>query len=62
MSEKKNRYEPPKMKVYQFDEEIILTSSAGVSTPGTNPTTPPGYYAADSLNKFMGGTNTTIEK
>lgn len=64
---KKNVYEPPMMKIYQFDDESILTASSGSggSTPGTDPTnpvTPTADYAANALNQFMGGINTTIEK
>lgn len=67
-------YEPPMMKVYPFDDESILTassgsgsgsgSSGGGGTPGdpTNPVNPTANYAANALNQFMGGTNTTIEK
>ena len=42
-------YEPPKATIYRFDEnDRILTAS------GAN-------YAANALNEFFGGTNTTIE-
>lgn len=44
-------YEPPKTKIYRFgDNDKILTES------GTDPD-----YAANALNVFMNGTNTTIE-
>ena len=47
-------YEAPKAKVYRFDEnDQILTASGDVT---------PAEYAANALNAFMGGTNTTIEK
>lgn len=47
-------YEPPKMKIYRFDDnDRILTDSSGV--------TPTPDYAARALNELMGGTNTTIE-
>lgn len=47
-------YEPPKMKVYRFDDnDRILTASGGEEkTPD---------YAARALNELMSGTNTTIE-
>ena len=49
-------YEPPKAKIYRFDDnDQILTASGG---GGTDPTP---EYAANALNAFMGGTNTTIE-
>lgn len=45
-------YEPPKATIYRFDEnDRILTASGG----------PDPNYAANALNEFMGGTNTTIE-
>lgn len=48
-------YEPPKATIYRFDEnDRILTDSGGPVTPTPN-------YAANALNEFMGGTNTTIE-
>ena len=53
MEQKQRGYEPPKMKVYRFsDEEKALTDSGML----------PGNYAANDLNDFMGGTNTTLEK
>lgn len=62
MEEKEKKYEPPMMQVFRFDDtEKILTASGGVDGPSTPPSTPVGDYAANALNKFMGGTNTTIE-
>lgn len=56
MSQNKKAYEPPKAKIYWFDEnEQILTESGGVAP------TPTPEYAANALNKLMSGTNTTIE-
>ena len=53
-------YEAPKAKVYRFDEnDQILTASGDVSP--SVPSTPTPNYAANALNEFMGGTNTTIE-
>ena len=49
-------YEPPKATIYRFDEnDRILTASGGEPEP------PTPNYAANALNEFMGGTNTTIE-
>ena len=62
MSKKKNVYEPPKMKAYQFDEETVLTASSGGGSSSTDPTNPTANYAANALNQYLGGTNTTIEK
>ena len=54
MSKNGKVYEPPKMKVYQFDDnDQILTISGGDEDEPD--------YAANALNEFMGGTNTTIE-
>lgn len=50
-------YEPPKAKIYRFDDnDQILTDSS--NTPDA---TPVPDYAARALNELMGGTNTTIE-
>ena len=59
MNKDTRAYEPPRMKVYRFDEsDRILTSSSGVNPPPA----PEANYAANALNIFMDGTNTTIEK
>lgn len=51
-------YEPPKATIYRFDEnDRILTASGESGTP----VTPTPNYAANALNEFFGGTNTTIE-
>ena len=56
MEEKEKKYEPPMMQVFRFDDtEKILTASGG------NLPEPVSDYAANALNEFMGGTNTTIE-
>ena len=53
-------YEAPKAQVYRFDEnDQILTDSGDVSP--SVPSTPTPNYAANALNEFMGGTNTTLE-
>ena len=49
-------YEPPKTKIYRFDDnDRVLTESS-------NPELPISVYAAEALGDFMGGTNTTVEK
>ena len=54
-------YEPPKAKIYRFDDnEKILTASSDIGGGGGT-TTPVPDYAARALNELMGGTNTTIE-
>ena len=60
MNKNEKVYEAPKATIYRFDEnERILTASGDVSvTPTPEPT---AEYAANALNAFMGGTNTTIE-
>ena len=61
MNKSGRAYEPPRAKIYRFDDnDKILTSSGELSNP-TTPTTPTPEYAANALNKLMGGTNTTIE-
>ena len=58
MEEKEKKYEPPMMQVFRFDDtEKILTASGG----GGYPPEPTPNFAANALNEFMGGTNTTIE-
>ena len=57
MNQNGKSYEPPKMKIYRFDEnDQILTESGNPASP-----TQPSDYAARALNDLMGGTNTTIE-
>ena len=53
-------YEPPMVKIYRFDDDsdLILTASGSGGEGGE---TPVPDYAANALNKLMGGTNTTIE-
>ena len=59
MEEKEKKYEPPMMQVFRFDDtEKILTASGGTNPPAPTPTPD---FAANALNDFMGGTNTTIE-
>lgn len=60
MNKKGKAYEPPKTKVYRFDDnDRILTESGGGVNPPLNPTPD---YAANALNDWMGGINTTMEK
>ena len=47
-------YEPPKAKIYRFDDNDQILTASGTTGPTPN-------YAANALNEFMGGTNTTIE-
>ena len=64
MEKKEKKYEPPMMQVFRFDDtEKILTSSGTPGGGGTTPNPDPiANYAANALNEFMGGTNTTYEK
>lgn len=50
-------YEPPKMKIYQFDDNDLLLTDSGTTTPPVK-----ADYAADALNQLFNGTTTTIEK
>ena len=53
MNKNEKGYEPPKTKIYRFgDNDKILTESGTTTDPD---------YAANALNVFMNGTNTTIE-
>ena len=63
MDKNRRAYEPPKMKIYQFDDnDQILTASSGTNPPpGTTDPTPTPDYAANALNQLLGGPNTTIE-
>ena len=65
MNKNERAYEPPKAKIYRFDDnDQILTDSNGLGGGGstTTPTpAPTAEYAANALNQLFGGTNTTIE-
>ena len=63
MNKNERAYEPPKAKIYRFDDnDQILTESSNTSGGGGGSTpTPTADYAARALNDLMGGTNTTIE-
>lgn len=57
MTKNSMAYEAPKAKVYRFEEnDRILTASGNTTTPEPVPD-----FAANALNKAMGGINTTIE-
>lgn len=56
MKQNGGAYEPPKMKIYQFDDNDLILTASGETT---EPQTPD--YAANALNQLFGGTNTTIE-
>lgn len=55
MNRNRLAYEPPKTKIYRFDNNDRVLTESGV--PDKTPD-----YAANALNLFMGGTNTTIEE
>ena len=51
MNRNEREYEPPKMKVFRFDDnDRVLTESGN-----------PFDYAANALNDIFGGTNTTAD-
>lgn len=47
-------YEPPKTKIYRFDDNDRILTESGIVEPIAD-------YAAAALNDLFGGTNTTIE-
>ena len=47
-------YEPPKTKIYRFDDNDRILTESGIVEPTAE-------YAANALNDLFGGTNTTIE-
>lgn len=49
-------YEPPKTKIYRFDDNDRILTESGIPEPE-----PIGDYAANALNNFMGDINTTAE-
>ena len=51
-------YEPPKAKIYRFDDNDQILTESGRVDPVPDPT---AEYAANALNQLFGGTNTTIE-
>mgnify|MGYP003518066559 FL=1 len=54
MNREQIAYEPPKTKIYRFDDNDRILTESGIVEPIAE-------YAANALNQFMGGTNTTIE-
>ena len=60
MDKKGRIYEPPRAKIYRFDDNDRILTASGTTGPTTPPELTPNY-AANALNEFMGGTNTTIE-
>lgn len=50
-------YEPPKARIYRFDDNDCILTESGTTIPEVI-----ADYAANALNEFMGGTNTTIEQ
>ena len=60
MNKNERAYEPPKAKIYRFDDNDQILTASGTTDP-TTPPEPTPNYAANALNEFMGGTNTTIE-
>ena len=56
MNKNRMEYEPPKTKIYRFDNTDRILTESGLPIPD-----PIATYAAEALNEFMGGTNTTIE-
>ena len=54
MTREQLAYEPPKTKIYRFDDNDRILTESGIVEPIAD-------YAANALNQFMGGTNTTIE-
>ncbi|MCI6420516.1 MAG: hypothetical protein MR816_00310 [Blautia sp.] len=54
MSKNGKVYEPPKAKIYRFDDNDQILTESGTPAPTAE-------YAANALNQLFGGTNTTIE-
>ena len=54
MNREQLAYEPPKTRIYRFDDNDRILTESGIVEPIAD-------YAANALNQFMGGTNTTIE-
>lgn len=58
MNRNRPQYEPPKTKIYRFDDNDRILTESGVPEPTPEPTPD---FAANALNNLFGGTNTTIE-
>ena len=54
MNQNGKAYEPPKVKIYRFDQNDLILTASGEEQRIAN-------YAANALNQLFGGTNTTIE-
>ena len=54
MNREQLAYEPPKTKIYRFDDNDRILTESGIVEPIAE-------YAANALNEYLGGTNTTIE-
>ena len=54
MNKNERAYEPPKAKIYRFDDNDQILTESGAPAPTAE-------YAANALNQLFGGTNTTIE-
>lgn len=50
MNREQLAYEPPKTKIYRFDDNDRILTESGIAE-----------YAANALNELFDGTNTTIE-
>ena len=48
------KYEPPKTRIYRFDDNDRILTESGIVKPIAE-------YAANALNELFDGTNTTIE-
>ena len=48
------KYEPPKTRIYRFDDNDRILTESGIVEPIAE-------YAANALNELFDGTNTTIE-
>lgn len=61
MDKKGRIYEPPRAKIYRFDDNDQILTDSNVPGGGGSATEPTAEYAANALNQLFGGTNTTIE-
>lgn len=58
MNKNIREYEPPKTTIYRFNNNDRILTESGLPVPAPDPT---AYYAAEALNEYFGGTNTTFE-
>ena len=54
MNREQLAYEPPKTRIYRFDDNDRILTESGIVEPIAE-------YAANALNGLFDGTNTTIE-